>query len=79
MDCTVELQRTVLTDAVSFLQLCTSPRQPESPRAEGSWGSKAQKGLWPGQLVGEGSWRGLPDPHLEGRKEKPGWERYAPP
>lgn len=29
----IELQRTVLTDAASFLQLCNGRHQPQSPRA----------------------------------------------
>ena len=36
----VELQRAILTDAASFLQLWDSLHQSESPRAEGSWGSE---------------------------------------
>lgn len=45
MGCTMELERMVLTEADSFLQLCNSPRQLESPTAEGSWGSKVHKCL----------------------------------
>lgn len=44
----VELQRTVLADAASLLQLCDSPHQSESPRAAGSWGSRAGQCLGPG-------------------------------
>lgn len=67
MGCTVELQRTVLTDAASFLQLRNSPQQPESPRAEGSWGSKAQQG----QVSLRGFLERLPDPQCY-RKERKG-------